>query len=439
MEYFDKLLVGVDEGLKEEFLRVKKLQEENFNDQKDAFAEIFWQVYAKIAEILEESSPLEQKFFIRAGLADPRYISKEEFERIKDVFKSEDSDTIYYADEWIVAVKSGKIPSSTFEDVIQDTPQQKSIDLSWIQKEYERKLFERSIEEEKLRDLVKGVQGKGPYSKGVYVIFDEIMKTMGNLRRMDNDIKTLKETIERIDSQQKINSSKSSNPSKIGTLFTEHLVIRQMVKKAIGKFGISYPVLLSSYLRSVNRIFSKQFTKSMFENFKKIDPKILMRSIKGAEIFMPPYIILIPGYGELGFCWEPVEGLNIYGRGRIVVPIFSRKDVIPFFQAFGEYHWKLEKELAYGRWMEEGLTGEYYQYLEANKMKGNPLEFFLKDYVLWTTKEVNGIQKLEKPIREIFWRYIPFDDSIKEELSKLSYIYQQLWEKDLRKKQKEKY
>lgn len=435
MEYFEKLFIGVDNSIKEEFLRAKKLQEENFSEHKDLFAEVFWQLYLNVAEIIEDKSPLEQKFFLRAGIIDPRYISKDDFERIKEVFKSEDNDTIYYADEWIIAVKNGKIPPSTFEDVIQDTGQKRTIDTSWLQKEYERKIFERSVEEEKLHDLVKGVQGKGPYSKGVYVIFDEIVKTIGTLRKMDNDIKALKETIEKAE-QQKQHATKSS---KTDSSFTEHLVIRQMVKKTIGKFGISYPGLISNYLKDVNKIFSKQFTNSMLERFKKIDPKILMRSIKGSEIFMPPYIILVPGYGELGFCWEPVEGLNIYGRGRIVLPLFSRKDVVPFFQAFGEYHWKLEKELSFGRWMEEGLTGEYYQYLEENKIKGNPMEFFVKDYILWATKEVTGIQKLEKPVREIFWRYIPFDDSIKEELSKLSYVYQQLWEKDLRRKQKDKF
>jgi len=84
--------------------------------------------------------------------------------------------------------------------------------------------------------------------------------------------------------------------------------------------------------------------------------------------------------------------------------------------------------------MEEGLTGEYYQYLEKNNYKGSPLDAFIKDYVMWVTKEASGIQKLDKEVRNIFWRYIPFEDSIKEKLSKVSYIYQQLWEKDLRKR-----
>lgn len=433
MEYFEKLFLGIDQGLKEEFLKRKKLQEENFNENKDSFTEIFWEMYLNIAEVLDENSPLEQKFFIRAGIVDPRYMVREDIERIREILKMEEDDTVYYTDEWIVRVKQGKIPPSTFEDVIQDSTQERKFDTTWIEKEYERRLFERTVEEEKLKDLVKGVQGKGPYSKGVYTIFEEIIKSIGRLKKMDNDIKTLKETLDKALEQQRLTSVKKSGEKQ----FTEHFVVRQMVKKVIGKVGIQYPALTSNYLRDVSKLLSKQYVKSLLERFKKIDPKIFNRSIKGTEVFMPPYIILVPGYGENGFCWEPVEGLNIYGRGRIVIPLFSRKGDEPFYQAFGEYRWKLEKELSFGRWMEEGLTGEYYKYLEDNKLKGNPAEYFVKDYVLWVTKEVSGVQKLEKPIREIFWRYIPFDDSIKENLSKLSYVYQQLWEKDLRKRQRE--
>ncbi|MGB9614467.1 MAG: hypothetical protein ACP5PP_04415 [Fervidobacterium sp.] len=432
LDYFEKLLHSVKEDLKEEFLKRKKLQEENFSEFKDAFAEIFWEIFLNIAENLTEDSPMEQKLFIRTGIVDPRYLTKEDLERLKVLIKSEESDTIFYADEWILAVKSGKIPRSTFEDVIQEKGQERTVDVSWIEKEYERKIYDRTIEEEKLKDLANGVQGKGPYSKGVYYVFDEILKSIGRLKKLDGEIKTLKELLDKAQEQKNLLSKENLKGTE--NHFTEHLVIRQMIKKVVGKMGINYPALTSVYLKDVNKIFSKQLVTQMLDEYKTIDPKTLTRNIRGTEIFMPPYVILVPGYGENGFCWEPIEGLNIYGRGRIVVPIFSRKGNEPFFMALGEYRWKLEKELSFGRWMEEGLTGEYYKYLEDSKIKGNPAEHFVKDYVLWVSKEVNGVQKLEKPVREIFWRYIPFDVSIKEKLSHVSYVYQQLWEKDLRKR-----
>jgi len=438
-EYFEKLLSGIEPGLKEEFLVLKKQHEENFTEFKDQFTEVFWKVYEAVAQQLEEDSTLEQKFFLRLGLVDPRYLSREDLEKVKECMISEENDTFYYVDEWLLAIKKKKINQSTFEDVIQDQPEQstpKTYDYTWIEKEYDRKLYERTIEEEKLRDLVKGIQGKGPYSKGIYVIFDEIIKSIGRLKKLDNDVNTLFDTLQKAKEQ----SQKAQLISKVDKSIdlTEPYVIRQMVKKVVGKIGIQYPALISNYLRDINKIFSKKAALKLFDSFRLLDQTTLTRSIKGTELFMPPYVLLVPGYGENGLCWEPVEGLNIYGRGRIVVPIFSRKGVEPFYQAFGEYRWKLEKELSFGRWMEEGLTGEYYQYLEENKIKGQPAEYFVKDYILWLTKEASGIQKIEKPVREIFWRYIPFDDSIKEKLSKVSYVYQQLWEKDLRRRQKNK-
>ncbi|WP_372589006.1 hypothetical protein QQE94_06175 [Fervidobacterium pennivorans subsp. shakshaketiis] len=438
-EYFEKLLAGVEQSLKEEFLSLKQLNEENFSEYKDQFSEVFWKLYEAIAQNIDETSPLEQKFFLRLGLVDPRYLTKDDLERIKECMISQPDDTFYYVDEWLVAVKNGKINPSTFEEVIQEQPQEKrTYDYTWIEKEYERKLFERNVEEEKLKDLVKGVQGKGPYTKGVYVIFDEITKSIGKLKKLDNDIKNLKETLDKAREQaQAVQRLPKSNGK--SSAFTEPLVIRQMVKKTVGKLGIQYPALTSNYLREINAIFSKKKSLKLFEELKLLDPTTLRRTIKGTEVFMSPFVILVPGYGESGFCWEPIEGLNIYGRGRIVVPIFSRKGLDPFYQAFGEYRWKLEKELSFGRWMEEGLTGEYYQYLEENKLKGQPAEYFVKDYILWLSKEANGIQKLDKAVREIFWKYLPFDDSVKEKLSKVSYIYQQLWERDLRKRQRDQH
>ncbi|HUM76656.1 MAG TPA: hypothetical protein PLC31_07725, partial [Fervidobacterium sp.] len=120
MEYFDRLFDGIDKSLKEEFMAVKELQEKDFQGHKEEFAEVFWNVYMAVCEGISEDSPTEQRLLIRLGLIDPRYLSKDDLERIKETFSKQDSDVFYYVDEWLIAVKSGKIAPSTFEDVIQD-------------------------------------------------------------------------------------------------------------------------------------------------------------------------------------------------------------------------------------------------------------------------------------------------------------------------------
>lgn len=437
MSFFENLFLGVDEALKNEFLRVKELHEKDFQTYREEFVNLFWKLFDAVASVLNEDTPIEQRLLIRLWLVDPRYVAKEDIERVREMFSTFEHDSVFYTDEWLIAVKSGKIPPSTFEEVIQETGQPKTVDLTWLEKEYERKLNDRMIEEEKLRDLVKGVQSKGPYTKGVYVILDEIIRTIGNLKRMDAEIKSLHETISSLEQLKTVQKSVSESERKEIPLFTEVSVVKQMIKKSVGKFGISYPILSSNFLKDANFLFTKRATSKLLDELISVEPTTFQRKIKNSTVFMPPYLIIVPSYGELGFCWEPVEGTNIYGRGRVVIPAFSRKGADPFYQAFGDYRWKLEKELSFGRWMEEGLTGDYYRYLEENKIKGNPAELFAKDYVLWISKESRGIQKLERQVREIFWHRVPFSDKIKEKLSQLSYVYKELWERDLRKKQRE--
>jgi hypothetical protein len=81
--------------------------------------------------------------------------------------------------------------------------------------------------------------------------------------------------------------------------------------------------------------------------------------------------------------------------------------------------------------MEEGLTGNYYQWFQSQKLKGDIKEFFIKDYVTWITKESDGIQKLDKEVRGTFWRHMPFTKEIKEKLKNRSIVYQELCQRDM--------
>jgi predicted DCC family thiol-disulfide oxidoreductase YuxK len=47
------------------------------------------------------------------------------------------------------------------------------------------------------------------------------------------------------------------------------------------------------------------------------------------------------------------------------------------------------------------------------------------------TKESDAIQKLDKEVRGIFWRYVPFSKEVKEKLKDRSYTYQDLYQRDI--------
>jgi len=147
---------------------------------------------------------------------------------------------------------------------------------------------------------------------------------------------------------------------------------------------------------------------------------------------LPPYVLLIPTYGDTGFCWEPFDRFNrATSRGRIIVPMYPRNLYYAVLTAVADLRWQVAKEKASFYWMEEGLTGHYYQWFQSQKLKGDIKEFFIRDYILWMTKEADGIQKLDKDVRGTFWRYMPFTREVKEKLKTRNLIYQELYQRDV--------
>jgi hypothetical protein len=55
------------------------------------------------------------------------------------------------------------------------------------------------------------------------------------------------------------------------------------------------------------------------------------------------------------------------------------------------------------------------------------------------TKESEAIQKLDKEVRGIFWRHIPFSQEIKEKLKARSYTYQDLYQRDINRSMSDGY
>jgi hypothetical protein len=171
---------------------------------------------------------------------------------------------------------------------------------------------------------------------------------------------------------------------------------------------------------------------SLLGRIESIDSEAFCRAYKNRLNRIAPYVVLIPTYGDMGFCWEPFDKHNrATSRGRIVIPMYPKNLYIAILAAVADLRWQVAKEKASYYWMEEGLTGNYYQWFAAQKLKGNIKDFFIQDYILWMTKEAEGIQKLDKEIRGAFWRFMPFSQPVKEKLKTRSFVYQELFQRDL--------
>ena len=107
--------------------------------------------------------------------------------------------------------------------------------------------------------------------------------------------------------------------------------------------------------------------------------------------------------------------------------------------AVADLRWQVAKEKAAYYWMEEGLTGQFYQWFVSQKLKGDIKDAFVENYTLWLTKECEGVQRLDKELRGIFWRQLPFSQEIKEKLKGRSMAYQELFQRDVNRSMSDGY
>ncbi len=148
-----------------------------------------------------------------------------------------------------------------------------------------------------------------------------------------------------------------------------------------------------------------------------LDPGLFLRTFKQQTTRIVPNVILIPGYGETGICWEPFEKFNrSTSRGRIAIPLYPTKSL------------RLAVIAAMARPALAGRQGEGAVLLDGGghhrasttsgstekKLRGDVREYFIRDYILWITMESQGMQKLDRDVRGIFWRLMPFPQETKD-------------------------
>jgi translation elongation factor EF-1beta len=209
--------------------------------------------------------------------------------------------------------------------------------------------------------------------------------------------------------------------------------VRQMAKMTVGRQGNHFPLLTREFFHCMPRQTGyRENVIDLMAKIESIDPGAFCRVHKNNQNRIVPYVLLVPTYGDSGMCWEPFDRYNrVTSRGRIVVPMYPRNLEIALLTAVADLRWQVAKEKASYYWMEEGLTGQYYQWFYTQKLKGDVKEYFINDYILWMTKESEGVQRLEKDVRGVFWRHMPFSQEIKENLRTRSLVYQELYQRDL--------
>jgi hypothetical protein len=259
--------------------------------------------------------------------------------------------------------------------------------------------------------------------KRISTLDREIAVYFRDLEKMQNELKA---------AEQKVNEGGGQTVD-ARVVVRELGSLRQMCKMSVGRQGNHFPVVMKQYLPSrIEDIGTRENVIAIMAEVERLDPGLFLRTFKQSVNRIVPHVILLPSFGETGICWEPFEKFNrSTSRGRIGIPMYSKNLKMAVLTALGDLRWQVVKEKAGYRWMEEGLTGWYYQWFTDKGYRGDVKESFVQDYILWLTKESEGTQKLDKDVRGIFWRNTPFPTEVREMLRNRGFVYNELYKKDI--------
>ena len=462
-EYYKKALSGEGDiaqrvhTILQKFLTTKDPKDRGVFRQQLTTA--YWDFLLGIARKTPGKIPDYKRFLLRYGILHPGLLAPEDRELFsKIIVENELNQPIFYLDEWFKAIGTGVIKNSTTDEVRvaknnEATRLKQLLEKAEGRRDAARNLLkaksdERAAYEKALIDAVQIISQHSPIPgfpdlQSIYTdvqkrAFLDIQELLKNMAKADRELDTFLRDFNQAQAdvqtlEDKVREAGADVAVDIKAIDTEFDSVRQMVKLTIGRQGNHFPILIKEYFHSgPNEIATRENVIKQLAWIESIDPEAFCRSYKNKLNRIVPYVILVPSYGEYGICWEPFDRFNrATSRGRIAIPMYPKSLSLAILSAVGDLRWQTAKEKASYYWMEEGLTGNYYQWFTSKKLKGDVKEYFIQDYIIWMTKESDAIQKLEKEVRAIFWRYIPFSQAIKDKLKGRSYVYQELYQRDI--------
>jgi hypothetical protein len=430
----------------------------------------YWYLASRLAlHSIGAQAPMAKKVAVRFAAILPNLLSPdmaETFHRV--VFEKDIDEPVYYIDEWMRAVAGGLVSASATDEVkprAKDGDDKSRFALLIQRAQGKRdasegimkaKAEERRQLESLLKERVEAICSHqshpsllnvpAPYTESQKKTMSELYDVIRKMLAVD---KELTQTIGEFDKagedlrgvQEKAGALGQDAKADMQTLAQEFDTLRQMTRLCIGRQGNHFPLLSREYFHGgIKDVATRENVVRALAAIEAIDCEAFCRPYKSALNRIVPFVLLVPCYGDSGVCWEPFDNHNrATSRGRVAIPMYPKNLSLAVLTAVADLRWQVAKEKASYYWMEEGLTGNYYQWFQSRKIRGDVKEYFIQDYLTWVTKESEGIQKLEKEIRGIFWRYMPFSKEIKEKLKTRSYVYQELYQKDVNRSMSDGY
>jgi hypothetical protein len=434
---------------------------------RQQFITPFWEFLLNVARKASGNIAPPKKYLLRYGILHPTFINAETRDFFsKIVIENTLNQPVYYLDEWLKALGTGAVNPSTTDEVrvsAKNTPTKlmQLLDKATGKLDGARTLL-RSRDKERmeiegiLRQRIESIFEHYPMHEygevseclnerqkaainEIQNLLKDLMKNDHNMEMCVKDFVSAEADVQGL--KDKIEAEGGAVTVDVGAIDAEFNTVRQMAKMTCGRQGNHFPVLTSEYYHcGPNDIGIRENVIAILSKIESIDAEAYCRIHKNQLNRIVPYVLLLPTYGDFGFCWEPFDKHNrATSRGRIIIPMYPKNLFVAMLTAIADLRWQVAKEKASFYWMEEGLTGHYYQWFQAQKLKGDIKEYFIKDYIIWITKESEGIQKLEKDVRGTFWRYMPFTKPVKEKLKTRNLIYQELYQRDVNRSMSDGY
>lgn len=461
--YYQEALTGEGEVAKRLHSTLASfLKADNAEDRslyRNRLIPVYWELTKSVALKTYAGLPDPKRLLLRYGVLLPTMLDKDQRLMVAQFIEENRlGQPIHYVDEWLNLVARGAINISATDETKPQTGNQaekvsRQLESARGKLEAQIELIRtrnREMEEQEstLKNLVSDLVNretrpeangeKGPYTETQRSAFSgistelrklsnqgrELNRSYAELEKYQDQYNDLKHQAEAAGEDVENVDTKASS-EEMGT-------IRQMAKLCVGRQGNHFPLLYKQYYRGgAVGVATRENVNNILADVERLDPSIFARTFKMKTTRIVPNIILIPCYGDLGICWEPFERYNrATSRGRLAIPMYPKELRTAVISAMGDLRWQVAKEKAAHYWMEEGLTGWYYQWFTEQKLKGDVKDQFIQDYILWINKESEGTQKLDREVRSIFWRYIPFPQEVKDELKNRGFVYQELYKKD---------
>ncbi len=424
---------------------------------------LYWELHKKIMlTAITGDCPLPKKLMVRYGALLPNMLSGPHRETISSIIlENITGEAVWYCDEWVKMVaegtvnrlatdeESGSRRDGTAEiarlrskiDKLSGTKEAMGVFLLNLQRERlelsdkikattDLMLSRRNSEQlngfslpfeatqkQAMSELALSFRALATLAKNIDINFTKYAEALTELEKAQTDVEALSSGAKVVDTS---------------VVDQESGQIAVLAKMCVGRQGNHSPLLSGQFFQPrLEGIATRENIIKIMGEVEQIDVGIFRREFRRQINRIPPHVIIIPCYGNIGVCWEPYERNNkATSRGRIAVPMFPGDLRLAVITALGDLRWQQAKEMAAHYWMEEGITGSFFQWFSLQKIRGDVRQVFIENYVLWITKESEGMQKLDREVRGIFWRNVPFSVERRESLKERGFVYNQLYIND---------